>query len=73
MKKYASSKDRKNLLYFIELRDEFYNQLRVYTSKRFYEEQFVVCGLINVIKFELEEQLQEYGRYVISMLTDHKK
>lgn len=72
MKKYASSKDRKSLSHFIELRDEFYKQLRSHTSTGLYEEQFVVCGLISVIKFELEEQLQEHGRYVISMLTDHK-
>lgn len=72
MKKYAPHKDVNSVQYLIELEDEFYKQLRSYSSKGIYEEQFVICGLINVIKFELEEQLQEHGRYVISMLTDYK-
>lgn len=72
MKKYAKPKDVNSVQYLIELEDEFYKQLRSYSSKGIYEEQFVICGLINVIKFELEEQLQEHGRYVISMLTDYK-
>ncbi|GAA0076117.1 hypothetical protein UT300005_04950 [Clostridium sp. CTA-5] len=75
MKKYTLSKDINNVNnveYLIELKDEFYKQLRSYSSKGIYEEQFVIFGLINVIKFELEEQLQEHGRYVISMFTDYK-
>ncbi|AJD31803.1 MULTISPECIES: hypothetical protein [Clostridium] len=72
MKKYAPSKDINSVQYLIELKDEFYKQLRSYSSKGIHEEQFVICGLINVIKFELEEKSQEHGRYVISMLTDYK-
>lgn len=72
MKKYGRSKTLNSIQYLMELKDEFYKQLRSYRSKGIYEEQFVICGLINIIKFELEEQLQEHGRYVISMLTDHK-
>lgn len=72
MKKYARPKDANNVQYLMELKDEFYKQLRSYRNKGIYEEQFVIYGLINVIKFELEEQLQEHGRYVISMLTDYK-
>lgn len=71
-KKYGLSREINNVQYFIELKEEFYKQLRSYSSKGIYEEQFVVCGLINVIRFELEEQVQEHGRYVISMLTDYK-
>lgn len=72
VKKYTGIKDLNSVEYLMELKDEFYKQLRSYSSKGIYEEQFVICGLINIIKFELEEQLQEHGRYVISMLTDHK-
>lgn len=72
MKNYGLSKDVNKVQYLTELKAEFYKQLRSYSSKGIYEEQFVTCGLINIIKFELEEQLQEHGRYVISMLTDHK-
>lgn len=72
VKKYAPPKEVNSIQYLIELKDEFYKQLRSYSSKGIYEEQFVICGLINIIKFELEEQSQEHGRYVISMLTDHK-
>ncbi|KOR25223.1 hypothetical protein [Clostridium sp. L74] len=72
MKKYAPPKDSNSVQYLVELKDEFYKQLRSYSSKGIYEEQFVICGLINGIKFELEEKSQEHGRYVISMLTDYK-
>lgn len=72
MKKYAPVKDVNSVQYLIDLKDEFYKQLRSYSSKGIYEEQFVICGLINIIKFELEEKSQEHGRYVISMLTDYK-
>lgn len=72
MKKYTKFEDINNIEYLIELKDEFYKQLRSYSSKGIHEEQFVICGLINVIKFELEEKSQEHGRYVISMLTDYE-
>ncbi|MDS0528359.1 hypothetical protein NNC19_21970 [Clostridium sp. SHJSY1] len=72
MKKYASAKENNSVQYLMELKDEFYKQLKSYSSKGIYEEQFVIWGLINVIKFELEEKSQEHGRYVISMLTDYK-
>lgn len=72
MKKYAQPKYANSVHYLIDLKNEFYKQLRSYSSKGIYEEQFVICGLINAIKFELEEKSQEHGRYVISMLTDYK-
>ncbi|OFI06694.1 hypothetical protein CLOACE_08490 [Clostridium acetireducens DSM 10703] len=72
MKKYALSKDINNIQYLIELKNEFYKHLRSYSIKGIYEEQFVICGLINIIRFELEEKSQEHGRYIISMLTDYK-
>lgn len=72
MRKNGPSKTCNNMAYLAELKDEFYKQLRSYGRKGIYEEQFVISGLINVIKFELEEKLQEHGRYVISMLTDYK-
>ncbi|MCB2299583.1 hypothetical protein [Clostridium tagluense] len=72
MKKYVPSKDINSVQYLIELKDQFYKQLRSYSIKGIYEEQFVIYGLINVIRFELEEKSQEHGRYVISMLTDYK-
>ncbi|KFX57148.1 hypothetical protein FDC50_04985 [Clostridium botulinum] len=73
VKKYAPKEGViNNVQYLIELKDEFYKQLRCYRTKGIYEEQFVICGLINTIKFELEEQVQEHGRYVISMLTDYE-
>lgn len=72
MKKYAQTKESNNAQYLMDLKNEFYKQLRSYSSKGIYEEQFVICGLINIIKFELEEKSQEHGRYVISMLTDYK-
>jgi hypothetical protein len=55
-----------------DLKAEFYNHLKLYAHKGFYEEQFVVSGLIHIIKFNLEEESQEHGRFIISMLTDHK-
>ncbi|WP_315081223.1 hypothetical protein [uncultured Clostridium sp.] len=73
LKKYAPKEGViNNVQYLIELKDEFYKQLRAYGTKGIYEEHFVICGLINTIKFELEEHLQEHGRFVISMLTDYK-
>ena len=71
-KKYAPPKDVNSIQYLIELKDEFYKQLRGYSIKGIYEEQFIICGLINTVKFELEEKVQEHGRFVISMLTDYK-
>lgn len=70
MKKYATCDD--SMRYFIDLKNEFYKHLRLYRTKGIYEEQFIVCGLINAVKFELEEKLQEHGRYIISILTDYK-
>ncbi|SHJ13131.1 hypothetical protein SAMN02745163_01379 [Clostridium cavendishii DSM 21758] len=72
VKKYAPSEDIDRVQYLMELKSEFYKQLRAYSSKGIYEEHFVICGLINVIRFELEEKSQEHGRHVISMLTDYR-
>ncbi len=73
MKKYALKEDViKNHQYLIELKEEFYKQLRSYSTKGLYEEHFVICGLINTIKFDLEEQSQEHGQFVISILTDYE-
>ncbi|MDR5587449.1 hypothetical protein [Clostridium aquiflavi] len=73
MKKYAPKEGViNNTPYLIELKDEFYKQLRSYGAKGLYEEHFVICGLINTIKFDLEEQSQEHGRYIISFLTDYE-
>ena len=55
VKKYAPPKEVNSIQYLIELKDEFYKQLRSYSSKGIYEEQFVICGLINIIKFEFKE------------------
>lgn len=66
-RKYINSMEHLN-----DLKAEFYNHLKLYAHKGFYEERFVVSGLIHIIKFDLEEQSQEHGRYIISMLTDHK-
>ncbi|KAI3346587.1 hypothetical protein FDB55_03980 [Clostridium botulinum] len=73
MKKYALKEDViKNHQYLIELKEEFYKQLRSYSTKGLYEEHFVICGLINTIKFDLEEHSQEHGQFVISILTDYE-
>jgi hypothetical protein len=64
VKKYAPPKDVNSVQYLMELKDEFYNAVKSYSSKGIYEEQFVICGLINIIKFELEEQ----SRYMEGML-----
>ncbi|MBN1065566.1 hypothetical protein [Clostridium botulinum] len=73
MKKYAPKEGViKNHQYLIELKEEFYKQLRSYSTKGLYEEHFVICGLINTIKFDLEEQSQEHGRFVISILKDYE-
>lgn len=72
MKKYVQSEDYNSLKHLMELKEEFYKQLKSYSSKGIYEEQLIVFGLINTIKFQLEEQLQEHGRFIISMLTDYK-
>lgn len=73
VKKYAPKEGViNNVQYFSELKDEFYKQLRCYTFKGIYEEHFVICGLINTIKFELEEKSQEHGQFVITMLTDYE-
>ena len=66
-RKYMNSMEHLN-----DLKAEFYNHLKLYAHKGFYEEQFVVSGLIHIIKFNLEEESQEHGRFIISMLTDHK-
>jgi len=66
-RKYMNSMEHLN-----DLRAEFYNHLKLYAHKGFYEEQFVISGLIHIIKFDLEENSQEQGRHIISMLTDHK-
>lgn len=55
-----------------DLKAEFYKHLKPYAHKGFYEEQFVITGLIHIIKFYLEEDSQEHGRTVISILTDYK-
>lgn len=72
MRKYVVPKSDNNEQYLAELKEEFYKQLRSYSGRGIYEEQFVILGLINIIEFELEEKSQEHGRYVISMLTDYK-
>lgn len=72
MKKYVQFEDYNSPEHLMELKEEFYKQLRSYSSKGIYEEQLIVFGLINTIKFQLEEQLQEHGRFIISMLTDYK-
>lgn len=66
-KKYLNS-----IEYLNDLKDEFYVHLKSYATKDFYEEYFVVTGLIHTIKFYLEEKSQEHGRTIISMLTDPK-
>ena len=58
--------------YLNDLKREFYKHLKSYAHKGFYEEHFAVRGLIHIIKFDLEEQSQEHGRLIISMLTNHK-
>lgn len=68
-------KDRRylnSIKYLEDLKSEFYAHLKWYAKRGFNEEQLIVNGLINTIKFDLEEKSQEHGRYIISMLTDHK-
>lgn len=68
-------KDRKylsSIKYLEDLKSEFYDYLKLHAKRGFNEEQLIVNGLISTIKFDLEEKSQEHGRYIISMLTDHK-
>lgn len=67
IQKYINSVEHLN-----DLKAEFYKHLKSYAHKGFYEEQFVIMGLIHIIKFCLEENSQEHGRAVISILTDYK-
>lgn len=72
VRKYANREDYESIEYLQDAKSEFYKQLRAYSVKGIYEELFVISGLIQVIKFDLEEKSQEHGRNVISILTDYK-
>lgn len=72
VRKYAPSKDYDKVKHLNAVKDEFYKELRSYAAKGISEEQLVVFGLIRIIKFELEERLQEHGRLVIGHLTSYR-